>query len=198
MAKRKDKKPQKHQFQTHFKPTLLEASYLTKPLHLQTRKDRYEHGRALRLNCSRESQAEYSSTRKDREDPIEVLMASSEGRIESLVPIRYGRMVTSPFTFFRGAASIMAADLASTHSTNYAVQSCGDCHLLNFGAFATPERNIIFDMNDFDETFPATWEWDLKRLATSFVIASKDNGHRTKDAAQAAFFVAQYYGEKMR
>ncbi len=198
MAKRKDTRPQKHHFQSHFKPTLVEASYLSKPLHLQTRKDRYELGRALRLNCSRESHAEYNPDRKDRDDPIEILIASSEGRIEQLVPIRYGRMVSSPFAFFRGAASIMAADLASTPSTNYAVQSCGDCHLMNFGAFATPERNIIFDMNDFDETFPATWEWDLKRLAASFVIASKNNGHRTKDGVQAAFYAAQCYGDKMR
>lgn len=188
----------KHHFQTHFKPTLVEASYMAKPLHLQTRKDRYELGRALRLKCSRESHAEYNAQRKDREDPIDILIASSEGRIEQLVPIRYGRMVTSPFAFFRGAASIMAADLASTPSTNYAVQSCGDCHLMNFGAFATPERNIIFDMNDFDETFPAAWEWDLKRLAASFVIASKNNGHRAKDAQAAAFYAAQCYGEKLR
>ena len=146
---------EKHHFVSHFKPTLVEASYMSKPLHLQTRKDRYELGRALRLKCSRESHAEYNAQRKDRDDPIDILIASSEGRIEQLVPIRYGRMVTSPFAFFRGAASIMAADLASTPSTNYAVQSCGDCHLMNFGAFATPERNIIFDINDFDETFPA-------------------------------------------
>lgn len=189
---------QKHHFVSHFKPTLVEASYLSKPLHLQTRKDRYELGRALRLKCSRESQAEYKPDRPERDDPIDVLIASSEGRIEELLPIRYGRMVTSPFAFYRGAASIMAADLASTPSTSYAVQSCGDCHLMNFGAFATPERNIIFDMNDFDETFPATWEWDLKRLAASFVIASVHNGHKPKDAKAAAFQAALTYGEKMR
>jgi uncharacterized protein (DUF2252 family) len=188
----------KHHFVSHFKPTLVEASYLSKPLHLQTRNDRYELGRALRLKCSRESQAEYRPNRSDRDDPIEVLIASSEGRIPELLPIRYGRMVTSPFAFYRGAASIMAADLASTPSTNYAVQSCGDCHLMNFGAFATPERNIIFDMNDFDETFPATWEWDLKRLAASFVIASLHNRHKLKDAKAAAFQAALTYGEKMR
>ena len=190
--------PRKHHFQSHFKPTLVQASYLTKPVHLQTRNDRYEMGRALRLKCSRESQAEYNPSRKDRDDPIEVLLDSSEGRIEHLLPIRYGRMVSSPFAFYRGAASIMAADLASTPSTNYAVQSCGDCHLMNFGAFATPERNIIFDINDFDETFPATWEWDLKRLAASFVIASTHNGHRLKDGIAAAYQVALSYGAKMR
>jgi len=206
MAKRSDTKTKaqtsttnpKHHFQTNFKPSLVEATYMAKPLHLQTRKDRYELGRALRLMCSRESQASYDLQRKDRLDPIEILMASSEGRIEQLVPIRYGRMVTSPFAFFRGAAAIMSADLASTPSTKYAVQSCGDCHLMNFGAFATPERNIIFDINDFDETFPATWEWDLKRLTTSLVIASEFNGHKTKEGIAAAFQAALTYGEKMR
>lgn len=198
MAKSKQTNPRKHHFQSHFKPTLVEASYLAKPIHLQTRKDRYELGRALRLQCSRESHAEYNPARKDRDDPIDVLLESSEGRIEHLLPIRYGRMVASPFAFFRGAASIMAADLAFTPSTNYAVQSCGDCHLMNFGAFATPERNIIFDINDFDETFPATWEWDLKRLAASLVIASLHNGHKAKDGIAAAFQVATSYAEKMR
>ena len=100
---------------------------------------------------------------------MEILLEDSKGRVERLVPIRYGRMVASPFAFFRGTAGIMAADLATTPSTGYVVQSCGDCHLMNFGAFATPERRVIFDINDFDETYPAPWEWDLKRLATSFV-----------------------------
>ena len=98
--------------------------------------------------------------------------AAAEGRVARLVPIRYGRMVQSPFAFFRGAAAVMAADLARDAVHGLRVQACGDCHLLNFGAFATPERRIIFDINDFDETFPAPWEWDLKRLATSFVVAS--------------------------
>jgi uncharacterized protein (DUF2252 family) len=190
--------PRRHHFQSNFKPTLVEASYLAKPMHLQTRKDRYEMGRALRLTCARESHAKYNLERRDRVDPVEILIASSEGRIEHLVPIRYGRMVTSPFAFYRGAAAIMAADLVSTPSTKYAVQSCGDCHLMNFGAFATPERNIIFDINDFDETFPATWEWDLKRLAASLVIASQNNGHKLKEGISAAYQAAASYGEKMR
>lgn len=204
MVKRREPKtggetnPRRYHFQSNFKPTLVEASYLAKPMHLQTRKDRYEIGRALRLSCSREAQAEYNSQRKDRKDPLEILIASSEGRIETLLPIRYGRMVASPFAFYRGAAAIMAADLASTPSTKYAVQSCGDSHLMNFGAFATPERNIIFDINDFDETFPATWEWDLKRLAASLVIASHNNRHKLKDGIAAAYNAAISYGEKMR
>ena len=107
---------------------------------------------------------------------MDLVLAAEAGRIERLLPIRHGRMVASPFAFYRGAAAIMAADLATTPSTGYIVQACGDCHLLNFGAFATPERRVIFDINDFDETFPAPWEWDLKRLATSFVVASRANG----------------------
>lgn len=102
-----------------------------------------------------EAQGEYTVDWKKRPDPVELLVKSSQGRIENLVPIRYGRMATSPFAFFRGAAILMASDLADTPETGYAVQSCGDSHLCNFGAFATPERNIIFDINDFDETFPA-------------------------------------------
>ena len=102
-------------------------------------------------------------------------------RLPELVPVRYGRMLVSPFTFFRGAAGIMAADLATMPSTGLRVQACGDCHLLNFGGFATPERNIIFDINDFDETLPAPWEWDVKRLAASFVLAARSNGLSDND-----------------
>ena len=91
------------------------------------------------------------------------------------MPIRYGRMLASPFTFLRGSAALMAYDLAAPPSTGLRVQACGDCHLLNFGLFATPERNLVFDINDFDETLPAPWEWDVKRLAVSFVIAGRDN-----------------------
>jgi hypothetical protein len=159
----------------------IEAEYLTKPMHLQTTKQRYEFGQALRVKCPREAHAEFVIDRPDREDPMELLIASSHERIENLLPLRYGRMVASPFAFYRGAAVIMAADLAVTKATDYAVQSCGDSHLANFGAFATPERNIIFDINDFDETFPCSWEWDLKRLAASFAIASAHNGHKRSE-----------------
>ena len=101
---------------------------------------------------------------------------SNKGRIPQLIPIRHGRMMQSPFTFYRGAALNMAADLAGTPATGIRVQACGDCHLLNFGAYATPERRVIFDINDLDETLPAPWEWDVKRLAASFVLACRDNG----------------------
>src|SRR5271170_4093184 len=119
MTRGKKSSKQEH---TYFKQTTIEAAYLSKPTHLQTRKDRYEAGRALRVKCPREAHAEFQVDRDDREDPIELLIASSEGRIENLLPIRYGRMLTSPFAFYRGAAAIMAADLTHTASSGYAVQ----------------------------------------------------------------------------
>ena len=112
----------------------------------------------------------------DRRDPIEILEESSQGRVPELVPIRYGRMSANPFAFLRGSAALMAYDLASTPASGIRVQACGDCHLANFGLFATPERNLVFDLNDFDETLPAPWEWDLKRLAASFVVCGRQNG----------------------
>jgi uncharacterized protein (DUF2252 family) len=165
--------------------------------HLHTRRQREEIGRTLREACPRESHAAWTPP-SGRADPVAILQESSKGRVERLVPIRYGRMVASPFAFYRGAAAIMAADLAATPSTGYQVQACGDCHLLNFGAFATPERRIIFDINDFDETFPAPWEWDLKRLAASFVIASLANGHSPDDARAAARSAVFHYAEELR
>ena len=173
------------------------AAYLDKPAHLRTRDERVEAGRALRVSCPRESHAGFSPA-SARPDPIELLMRSSEGRIEHLVPIRYGRMLASPFAFYRGAAAIMAADLADTPCTGLGVQACGDAHLMNFGAFATPERRIVFDINDFDETYPAPWEWDLKRLAASFVIASRHNGHKGSEARAAAAAVVTNYRDRLR
>ncbi len=117
--------------------------------------------------------------------------------MQQLVPLRHGRMLQSPFAFFRGAALNMAADLAGTPATGIHVQACGDCHLMNFGAFATPERRIIFDINDLDETLPAPWEWDLKRLATSFVLACRDNGLSEEDGRDAALACVQSYREHM-
>jgi uncharacterized protein (DUF2252 family) len=138
------------------------------------RAERLADGKALREQVPRESHGGFPPPRKDR-DPIEILEASNRGRLQELVPIRYGRMVRSPFTFLRGSAALMAHDLATMPTTGVEVQACGDCHLLNFGAFATPERNLVFDLNDFDETLPAPWEWDLKRLVVSFEIAARDN-----------------------
>ena len=118
-------------------------------------------GKRLRDSVPRASQGIWKRP-KDRHDPLDLLKASDAGRMPELLPIRYGRMLQSPFTFYRGAANVMAADLAGTPSMGTHVQACGDCHLLNFGGFATPERNIVFDINDFDETAPAPWEWDVK------------------------------------
>ena len=176
---------------------VVDAAYMGKPAHLRTRQERAMAGKALRVVCPRESQSGFQPN-PARPDPIDILIASSVGRIEQLVPIRYGRMLASPFAFYRGGAAIMAADLSRTPSTDVGVQSCGDAHLANFGAFATPERRIMFDINDFDETFPAPWEWDLKRLATSFVIASRHNGHKASECRAAAANVARQYAVKLR
>jgi uncharacterized protein (DUF2252 family) len=132
-----------------------------------------------------------------RADPVAVLKASDKGREPSLLPIRYGRMLQSPFAFYRGAAAIMARDLSAARTSGILVQACGDCHLLNFGGFATPERRVAFDINDFDETLPAAWEWDVKRLAASFVVASRQNGLRKADARAAAERCARSYREHM-
>ena len=128
-------------------------------------------GKSLRNKCPRSSHAVWKAP-SNRPDPLRLLEQSDQGRIAGLIPIRHGRMVRTPFTFYRGAALNMAADLAGTPATGLRVQVCGDCHLLNFGAYATPERRIVFDINDLDETLPAPWEWDVKRLAASFVLAS--------------------------
>src|SRR5215470_5165871 len=120
--------------------------------------------KSLRERCPRRSHGDWTQTR-NRPDPLALLEESNRGRAPELIPIRWGRMLQSPFTFCRGAAAVMAADLAKTPTTGLHVQACGDCHLLNFGGFATPERRLAFDINDFDETLPAPWEWDVKRLA---------------------------------
>src|SRR5262249_12272540 len=128
---------------------------------------------------------------------IRVLEDSSKGRLPELLPIRYGRMLTSPFSFLRGAAAVMAADLAATPATGLRVQACGDCHILNFGAFATPERNLIFDINDFDETLPAPWEWDLKRLTSSVEVAGRAAGFKAAAREHAAQAAVRAYREHM-
>src|SRR5262249_18030638 len=133
------------------------------PQATHTREERKAAGKALRSRVSRRSQAIWKAP-TNRVDPIALLIESGKGRIPHLLPIRYGRMMHSPFAFYRGAAMIMAADLANTPASGIQVQVCGDCHLMNFGGFATPERHVAFDINDFDETLPAPWEWDVKRL----------------------------------
>ncbi len=163
---------------------------------LTPRDDRRIRGKLLRENVSHESHAVWKAP-ADRPSALQMLEQSNEGRLEDLIPIRYGRMMPSPFTFYRGAAAIMAYDLSHTPNTGVRVQACGDCHLLNFGAFATPERNVVFDINDFDETLPAPWEWDLKRLAVSYVLACRDNGLKAKYAEEATMALARSYRDKM-
>ncbi|WGV20663.1 DUF2252 family protein [Pseudomonas putida] len=136
-----------------------------------SRKERLEAGKQLRDSVPRSAHGVWKTTSKHR-DPVQLLEQSNRHRHPELVPVRYGRMLRSPFTFLRGSAGLMARDLATLPCTGIRVQACGDCHLLNFGLFATPERNLIFDINDFDETLPAPWEWDIKRLAVSFAVAS--------------------------
>lgn len=158
---------------------------------------RREQGKLLRDLVPRKDHAFWSPPSK-RKDPIDVLEDSNRGRIPELIPIRYGRMMKSPFTFFRGSAALMAMDLAGTPVSGIKTQLCGDCHLLNFGAFATPERNVIIDINDFDETLPGPWEWDLKRLATSFVLACRANGFAADICREAAELSAHSYRTSMR
>ena len=158
--------------------------------------DRLTRGKALREHCSRKTHAEWKPP-TNRANPIDLLIENSKGRIEELVPIRYGRMMANPFAFYRGAAAIMAYDLSHTPSTGLNVQACGDCHLLNFGGFATAERKVIFDINDFDETSIAPWEWDVKRLAASFVIAGRSNSFSAADCREAAHRVVQNYRTKL-
>src|SRR5947209_2834918 len=131
--------------------------------------DRRAAGRSLRKKVTRSSHAEWSPA--DRPDPVSLLEEQNRMRFAHLVPIRYERMTTSPFAFLRGSSVVMAQDLAATPVTGIQVQVCGDAHLNNFGIYATPERNQIFDVNDFDETLPGPWEWDVKRLAASIVVA---------------------------
>ena len=158
--------------------------------------ERRAAGKALRDATPRAAHGGWKPA-KDRRDPIELLRESNEGRIPALIPIRFGRMSQSPFAFYRGAAAVMAADLASTPASGLRVQACGDAHLMNFGGFATPERNIFFDINDFDETLPAPWEWDVKRLAASIVIAARHLDLLDSEAAKAATDAVCAYRERM-
>jgi uncharacterized protein (DUF2252 family) len=159
--------------------------------------DRLAAGNMLRDKVPRQV---HETWRRDKgsADPLTILRASDELRMPRLLPVRYGRMLRSPFTFYRGSAAVMAADLAKTPSTGIRVQACGDCHLMNFGGFATPERNILFDINDFDETLPAPWEWDVKRLVASFVLAARSNKLSDAVGRNAAVACAASYRERLR
>lgn len=158
---------------------------------------RFEAGKAIRTTVARSSHAGWQPA-ADRADPISILEKSNQGRLQELVPIRYGRMLRSPFTFYRGSAALMAYDLSNLPHTGLRVQACGDCHLLNFGMFATPERKLVFDVNDFDETLPAPWEWDVKRLAASCVVAGRDEGLSDSDCRDVAVSCVRSYREHLR
>ena len=162
-----------------------------------SREERIAAGKLLRDKMPHNCHAGWKAPAK-RRDPIDILAESNQGRLPELVPIRYGRMLRSPFTFLRGSAALMAYDLATTPTTGIQVQACGDCHLLNFGIFATPERNLVFDINDFDETLPAPWEWDVKRLAISFVVAGRDNKLSDEASQAVAIACTRAYREHLR
>src|SRR4051812_32232684 len=150
------------------------------PVAPPTSERRAAHGKAARAEVPRESHAGFTPA-PDRIDAVTLLEGQALTRVPELLPIRYGRMAASSFAFFRGAALPMAADLAHTPRSGLTVQACGDAHLANFGVFASPERHLVFDINDFDETLPGPWEWDVKRLATSLEIAARSNGYPEKD-----------------
>jgi uncharacterized protein (DUF2252 family) len=170
------------------RPTRKSSAQVAHP----TTAERETRGKAARKETPRSSHALYEPA-PDRPDPIDLLERQAATRVPELVPIRYGRMLVSPFTFYRGAALVMASDLAGTPRSGLTVQCCGDAHLSNFGVFASPERRLVFDINDFDETLPGPWEWDVKRLAASMLIAAQYNGFAAKDQDQVVLdTVAEY------
>ena len=161
-----------------------------------SRADRAARGKDARAAAPLESHAEFVAGRS--RDPVGLLLGQAKSRVPELVPVRHGRMLVSPFTFYRGAALPMAADLAGTPASGLRVQLCGDAHLSNFGAFASPERRLVFDVNDFDETLPGPFEWDVKRLAASLAVAGRDNGFPAKDRRKIILAAAEGYRTAMR
>ncbi len=161
-----------------------------------SRTERYAMGKSLRKDCPRTSHALWKPP-ANRPDPVALVLEAEKGRLPELLPLRHGRMGRSPFTFYRGSALTMASDLASTPVSGIRVQCCGDAHLCNFGGFATPERRVIFAINDLDETLPAPWEWDVKRLAASFVVACRDNGLSDSVARDVVMTCVRTYRESL-
>ncbi|HEX9354976.1 MAG TPA: DUF2252 domain-containing protein [Streptosporangiaceae bacterium] len=162
-----------------------------------TPEERQVRGKAARAEVPRESHAQWQPP-PDRTDPVSLLESQGAARLPDLVPVRYGRMMETPFTYYRGAALPMASDLAATPATGLIVQACGDAHLSNFGLFGSPERKLVFDVNDFDESLPAPWEWDVKRLAASLEVAARENGFSDKDRRKIVLASAQRYRQTMR
>src|SRR5215471_2413609 len=165
------------------------------PITTGNRAARQVEGRSLRTKCPRSSHAKTGSP--SGRDPLSLIEKSNEVRVRHLLPIRFTRMLGSPFAFFRGTAIVQAHDLKNTPSSGIVVQSCGDCHLMNFAVFASPERNLIFDINDFDETLRAPFEWDVKRLASSFVLASRWRKFGKKEGYRTSRAVVQAYREQI-
>jgi uncharacterized protein (DUF2252 family) len=161
-----------------------------------TREQREALGRAARAEVPRAGHAQFVPD--PQRDPVRLLQEQGGSRVEDLLPIRYERMSASPFAYFRGAALPMAADLEGTPSSGLVAQVCGDAHLANFGLFASPERKLVFDLNDFDETLPGPWEWDVKRLAASLEIAGRDNGYTQRERTDVVLRAVASYREAMR
>jgi uncharacterized protein (DUF2252 family) len=159
--------------------------------------ERAAAGKAARSVARRSAHSGWEAA-ANRHDPVAIIEAQDARRVPDLVPIRHGRMAASPFTFYRGAAAVMAADLATTPVSGFRVQTCGDAHLSNFGAFAAPDRRLVFDLNDFDETLPGPWEWDVKRLAASFALAGRDRGFKRGERRAALLASVRSYREAMR
>ena len=170
---------------------------LEAPRQRMTPAERRVRGKAARAEVPRESHAEWQPP-ADRPDPVALLESQGAARVPDLVPVRYGRMMETPFTYYRGAALPMASDLARTPASGLIVQACGDAHLSNFGLFGSPERKLLFDVNDFDETLPAPWEWDVKRLAASLEVAARENGFSDKDRRKIVLASAARYRQVMR
>jgi uncharacterized protein (DUF2252 family) len=159
--------------------------------------ERAAAGKAARGKAPRSGYADWAPA-ADRADPVELLEGQATSRVDQLVPLRYARMLVSPFTFYRGAAAVMAADLAATPRSGFDVQLCGDAHLSNFGAYASPDRELVFDVNDFDETLPGPWEWDVMRLAASFSVAGRASGFKRRERLAIVAAMSAEYRAAMR
>ena len=163
---------------------------------MTTLDERQAHGSSARTSTPRSSHTGWTPA-AGRRNPVDLLEDQNTNREQDLVPVRHGRMSVSPFTFYRGAARVMAEDLKDTPTAGLTVQLCGDAHLSNFGVFGSPERRLVFDLNDFDETLPGPFEWDVKRMAASFVVAARDNGFTPAEGRAAALASVTAYREAM-
>jgi uncharacterized protein (DUF2252 family) len=182
---------------TESKPRAGRRYQLESALGHMTPGERADRGKVARAEVPRESHAVFDPP-ADRPDPVDLLEEQSAGRVPELVPVRYGRMMVSPFTYFRGAALPMASDLAATPASGLAVQACGDAHLSNFGVFGSAEHRLVFDINDFDETLPGPWEWDVKRLAASMEVAARESGFPSKKRREIVAATVAGYRDAMR